>query len=144
MCIVWKTLIYSFSFNIPTLLYTSFMLCRCHCIVIILPSFTSFPSLRSKNQTPEHCCSLLDPISSSVLPSYLTLCFWSIYNMWMLSHALLTGHVSHCFRTWHPAHAFVSWSGALITSRLLTAWCRMFGSQVTNKYTSSDPLFLDS
>jgi hypothetical protein len=30
-------------------------------------------------------------------------------------------------------HVFVSWSGSLIASRLLTAWCRMFGSQVTNR-----------
>ena len=47
------------------------------------------------------------------------------------------------FLTRHPAHAFVSWSGSLFASRLSTAWCRMFGPQVTNKQTGDDPLFLE-
>jgi len=63
--------------------------------------------------------------------------------MWLLSHALLTGHVFLHFLTQHPAHAFVSWSGSLFASRLLTACCRMLGSQVTNKETGHDPLFLE-
>jgi hypothetical protein len=59
---------------------------------------------------------------------------------WLLSHALLTGHVFQFFLIRHT-HAFVSWSGSLIISRLSTAWSRMFRSQVTKIQTSPDPLF---
>ena len=62
---------------------------------------------------------------------------------WLLFHASLTGHAFRRFIARHPAHAFVGWSSSLIASRLLTAWHRMFGSQVTNKQTSPDVLFLE-
>jgi hypothetical protein len=58
-------------------------------------------------------------------------------------HVLLTGHVFLRFLTRCHTHAFVSWSDSLIASRLLTPWCRMFGSQVTNKQTGPDSLFLE-
>ena len=61
---------------------------------------------------------------------------------WLLSHALLTGHVFLHFLT-RPAHAIVSWSGSLFASRLSTAWCRMLRSQVTNKQISHEPLLLE-
>ena len=38
---------------------------------------------------------------------------------------------------------FVSWSGSLFASSLSTAWYRMLWSQVTNKRTGRDPLFLE-
>ena len=56
---------------------------------------------------------------------------------WLLAHVFLTGHAYLHFLTRHPAHAFVSGSGSLIASRLLTTWCRMLGTQVTNKQTLS-------
>jgi len=40
-------------------------------------------------------------------------------------------------------HMRLSASLSLFASRLLTAWYRMLGSQVTNKQTSHDPLFLE-
>ena len=49
----------------------------------------------------------------------------------------------YVFLTGRPAHLFVIWSGSLIASRLSTAWCRMLGSQVTNKQTPHDPLLLE-
>jgi len=48
-----------------------------------------------------------------------------------------------CFLTWHHALASVSWSGSLIASTLSTAWCRTLGSEVTNKQTSPDTIFLE-
>jgi len=62
---------------------------------------------------------------------------------WLLSHALLTGHVFLRFLTRRPAHAFFGRSGSLFASRLWTAWCRMLGSQVMSKQTDHDPLFLE-
>jgi len=62
---------------------------------------------------------------------------------WLLSHVLLTGHVILRFLTWRPARAFVRWPGSLFASRLSTAWCRMLGSQVTNKQTGLYPPFLE-
>jgi hypothetical protein len=53
------------------------------------------------------------------------------------------GHAFLRFLTRCPAHAFVSWSGLLFASRLSTAWCRMLGSQVTNKQTGHICLFLE-
>jgi len=53
------------------------------------------------------------------------------------------GHGFIHFLTWRPAHMFVSWSGSLFASRLLTAWCRMLGSEVTNKQTGHDPLLFE-
>jgi hypothetical protein len=47
------------------------------------------------------------------------------------------------FLTGRPAHASVIWCGSLFASSLSTAWCRMLGSQVTNKQTGPDPLFLE-
>jgi hypothetical protein len=61
----------------------------------------------------------------------------------MLSRASLTGHDFLHFLTRRPAHAYVSWSGSHITSRLLTACCRMCGSQVTNKQMDPNPLLLE-
>jgi hypothetical protein len=56
----------------------------------------------------------------------------------------------HCWRVTHfyvflsrrPAHLFAILPGSLIASRLSTAWCRMLGTQVTNKQTRHDPLLL--
>ena len=56
---------------------------------------------------------------------------------------MLMGHAFLRFLTQRLAHAFVSWYGSLFASRLSTAWCRMLGSQVTNKQTGHDLLFLE-
>jgi len=48
---------------------------------------------------------------------------------------IVEGHDFRCFLTQRPACVFISWCGSIIASRLLTAWCRMFGSQVTKKQT---------
>jgi hypothetical protein len=53
------------------------------------------------------------------------------------------GHAFLCFLTRCPAHVFVSFSGSLFVLSLSTAWCRMLWSQVTNKQTGHDPLFLE-
>jgi len=46
---------------------------------------------------------------------------WRVTSLYIFLHAVV--------------HTCVSWSVSLITSRLLTAWCGMFGSQVTNRQT---------
>ena len=45
------------------------------------------------------------------------------------------------FFTRRPTHAFSSWSDTLIASRLSSATCRMFGSQVTSRQTALEPYF---
>ena len=53
------------------------------------------------------------------------------------------GRVTHfCVFSRDVLHVFQTLSGSLIASRLSPAWCRMLGCLVTNKQTSTDPLFL--
>jgi hypothetical protein len=56
---------------------------------------------------------------------------------------LLMGHIFWHFHTQHPIHASVNCSGSLTNSPLLTAWSRIYGSQVTNTQTLPDPTFLE-
>ena len=78
-------------------------------------------------------CVILATFHCTIAVYLLHFAVKSRIKMWLVYHAALTGHIFQSFLTQSPAHAFFSWSGSLITSRLLTACCRIFGSQVTNR-----------
>ena len=74
---------------------------------------------------------------------FLTPCRWATQKSAIAITCIVDGSRISTLSSWHPACPFVSWFGSLFASRLSTAWCRMLGSQVTNKQTGHDPLFLE-
>ena len=84
---------------------------------------------------------------TSISPTTLSIHSWDTSRKNIPRFICALTHCRRPMRCWRvtrrPAQAFVSGSGSLIASRLPTAWCRMLVSQVTNKQTSSDPLFLE-
>ena len=65
---------------------------------------------------------------------------WCI-KTWLPSHALSMGHTVQMFSC-TPFRCICSWSGSLTASGLLTAWGKIFRSQITNTKTPFDPTFL--